>query len=208
MPTTAVMTQQTVNAEAQARADWYAFLGRIWYDAPDQSLLRAIADAAGIVSEGTATHLDLAWQQLTRAAQAADSQKVKLEYDSVFVGIGKAEVTPYMSHYLPGTTGKEKQLLRLRNLLNELGLARTESVHEPEDHIAALCEVMRHLILSGGEDEQTLDRQAELFNRYLAPGYAAFVTAALASNQTDFYKNVASFTEAFFDIEVTSFEML
>ncbi len=208
MPTTAVMTQQTVNAEAQARADWYAFLGRIWYDAPDESLLRTIGDAGQIVSASKATHLDLAWQALTKAAQAADCQKVKLEYDTVFVGTGKAEVTPYMSHYLSDTMGKEKYLLQLRKLLDELGLARAEAAHEPEDHISAICEVMRHLILSGGEEEHTLDRQAELFNRYLARGYAAFVAAALASTQTDFYKNVARFTEAFFDIEVTSFEML
>jgi TorA maturation chaperone TorD len=113
-----------------------------------------------------------------------------------------------MSHYLQGSTGKEKYLLHIRQLLDELGLARAEAAHEPEDHIAAVCEIMRHLILSGGEDEHTLDQQAQFFNRYIAPGYADFVAAVLASPNTDFYKSVASFTEAFFDIEVTSFQML
>lgn len=208
MQTTATVAATTMNAEAQARADWYAFLGRIWYAGADESLLRAIAGAGEIVSEGNVTQLDDSWRQLAIAAKTADAQSTKLEYDSVFVGTGKAEITPYMSHYLLGTTGKEKYLLHVRDLLDELGLARAETAHEPEDHLAALCEIMRHLIVSGGEDEHTLDQQAQLFNRYIAPAYADFVAAVLASPNTDFYKNVASFTEAFFDIEVTSFQML
>lgn len=208
MQTNASSVQESMNAEAQARADWYAFLGRIWYAGPDDSLLQAIAGAGGNASEGHATQFDDAWRHLAAVAKTADPQKLKLEYDSVFVGTGRAEITPYMSHYLQGSTGKEKYLLHIRQLLDELGLARAEAAHEPEDHIAAVCEIMRHLILSGGEDEHTLDQQAQFFNRYIAPGYADFVAAVLASPNTDFYKSVASFTEAFFDIEVTSFQML
>jgi len=208
MQTNAMPLQDAaLNPEAQARADWYAFLARIWYAPPDASLLRAMAEADEIVREGQDAPLDQAWRRLAQAAQLVDDATVRLEYDTVFVGTGKSEVTPYMAHWLPGTTGKERQLLQLRKLLDEWGLARAESAHEPEDHLAALCEVMRHLILSGGADERTLDRQSELFKRYLAPGYEAFVAAALDSQQTNFYKNVAVFTKAFFDIEVQSFEM-
>ena len=209
MQTNAMPSQNaTLNPEAQARADWYAFLARIWYASPDESLLRAMAEADEIVSEGHDAPLDQAWRRLAQAAQLVDVATVKLEYDTVFVGTGKAEVTPYMAHWLPGTTGKEKQLLRLRKLLDEWGLARAESAREPEDHLAALCEVMRHLILSGGAEERTLDRQSELFKRYFAPGYAAFAAAARNSKQTNFYKNVAAFTETFLRIEEQSFQML
>jgi TorA maturation chaperone TorD len=208
MQTNASPVEETINAEARARADWYAFLGRIWYAGPDESLLRAIAGAGEVVSEGNVTQLDDTWRQLVTVAKTATPQSLKPEYDSVFVGTGRAEITPYMSHYLLGSTGKEKYLLHIRQLLDELGLARAEAAHEPEDHVAALCEIMRHLIVSGGEDEHTLDQQAQFFNRYIAPGYADFVAAVLASPNTDFYKSVACFTEAFFDIEVTSFQML
>lgn len=196
-----------LNPEAQARADWYAFLARIWYAPPDEALLRVMADAPASGDEAAAP-LDRAWAQLARAARETDLQSAKLEYDLVFIGTGKAEVTPYMAHWLPGTTGKDRQLLRLRNLLDEWRLARAESAHEPEDHLAALCEVMRHLILAGGAEENSISRQAELFNTYLAPGYRGFVAAARDSQQTHFYKSVALCTEAFFSIEEQSFQML
>lgn len=197
-----------LNPEAQARADWYAFLARIWYAAPDEALLRAMMDAPAPGDDATAP-LDRAWVQLAHAAQQADDvHKIKLEYDSVFVGIGKAEVTPYMAHWLPGTTGKDRHLLRLRKLLDEWGLARAESAREPEDHIAALCEVMRHLIYAGGAEENSIARQAELFNAYFAPGYRKFLGAAKESKQSNFYKSVAVFTETFFGIEEQSFQML
>src|SRR5690606_2937022 len=130
-----------LNPEAQARADWYAFLARIWYAAPDETLLRAMADAPLPGEEATAP-LDRAWVQLANAARTAELEDVRFEYDSVFIGTGKAEVTLYMAHWLPGTTGKERHLLKLRNLLGEWGLARAESAREPEDHLSALCEVM------------------------------------------------------------------
>lgn len=196
-----------LNPEAQARADWYAFLARIWYAPPDEALLRAMADAP-LSGESATAPLDRAWAQLARAAAGATVQSAKLEYDLVFIGTGKAEVTPYMAHWLPGTTGKDRHLLRLRNLLDEWGLARAESAHEPEDHLAAVCEVMRHLILAGGAEENSIARQAELFNAYLAPGYRRFVAAARGSQQSNFYKSVALFTETFFGIEEQSFQML
>jgi len=198
---------QTLNPEAQARADWYAFLARIWYGGPDAQLLAAMAGADDVVAEHPEAPLEQAWRRLAQSAQVIDAETVCIEYDSVFVGTGKAEVTLYMAHYLPGETGKDRYLVQLRQLLQQWGLTRVEKAREPEDHLAALCEVMRHLILAGGPEERTLDRQAELFKRFLAPGYAAFA-AAVRESSANFYKNVAGFTETFFRIEEQSFQML
>jgi ferredoxin len=49
-------------------------------------------------------------------------------------------------------TGRERVPVALRNELAELGLERDEGSHEPEDHFAALLQVMRHLVVAGSTD--------------------------------------------------------
>lgn len=199
--------QMTVNAEDQARADWYAVLARLWYAPPDGALLTALA-RSGHHPDGQAdTALGETWRALAEAAAETEPEEVRGEYDGVFISTGKAPVTLYMAHYLPGTTGKDKHLLRLRNQLQEWGLARAESVHEPEDHVAALCDAMRHLILGDASVEVALARQSSLFQTYLAPAYADFVEAVCAAAETDFYRHVARFTQVFFDIEQQALDM-
>lgn len=200
-----------VMQEDQARADFYALLARLWYAPPDAELLLAIAQADDVVSEQEHSTLVYAWRQLALAAAATDPEAARDEYDSVFVGTGKAEVTPYLTHYLPGTTGKEKVLAALRAELAQMGLSRAANAHEPEDHIAGLCDVMRHLIVNGaviGAGEEGLRRQQQFFDRYLRPAHAAFAAQAQEAQGTNFYKHLARFTQAFFAIEAESFDML
>ena len=65
---------------------------------------------------------------------------------------------------------------RLRGELAELGLARSEAAHEPEDHFAGLLDVMRHLILLGSDDA-ALQKQQAFFGRYIAPACTRFCSA-------------------------------
>ena len=55
--------------------------------------------------------LPTAWRQLQAAAAAADPEAARMEHDALFVGTGKAEVTPYASHYLT-ETARERLLVR------------------------------------------------------------------------------------------------
>jgi TorA maturation chaperone TorD len=192
-----------IEAEDQARADWYALLARLWYAAPDTPLLQSIASANEALNGEGATPLEAAWRQICIAAMAMNPESVRLEYDNVFIGTGKAEVTPYMAHYFPGTTGKEKILLRIRQRLEVLRLERADGRHEPEDHIAALCDVMRHLIL-----RSTAQAQAEFFRDFLQPAWRAFIEKAECSPNTGFYKHVVRFSAAYFAVEEQAFAML
>src|SRR5262249_28481055 len=131
--------------EDQARAGYYALLARLFYAGPDAGLLARIADAGGTVAAGEHSALTGAWKSLTAAAGAMDPEAARLEYEDLFVGTGKAEVTPYASFYLV-ETGREKVLVRLRDDLAGLGLRRAEQAAEPEDHIAGLFDAMRYLI--------------------------------------------------------------
>ena len=99
--------------EEQARAGYYALLARLFYSGPDAALLSSIAGAGALGDEGR-TELAQAWKALAAAAGAARAEAAALEYDEVFVGTGKAEVTPYATHYL-AETGREKMLVRLKS---------------------------------------------------------------------------------------------
>lgn len=193
-------------AEDQARADFYAVLARLWYGAPDRALLATIAGADELVPEAEESVLADAWRALVAAAGAADEEAVRLEYDEVFVGTGRAEVSPFATAYFEGAF-KERVLVQLREELAALGLARAADAREPEDHVAALCDVMRHLI-AAGSGAPALERQRQFFQRYLEPAYAAFADRAAASPNSRFYKPVARFARAFLDLEVQSFQML
>jgi TorA maturation chaperone TorD len=197
---------QPVFEEDRARADFYALIARLFYAGPDAALLAAIARADEIPAEDGAAPLAAAWRALGAAAAAMDAEAAREEYDSVFVGTGKAEITPYASHYLAPSM-QERVLVRLRDTLTGMGLAKNPSAAEYEDHFAGLCEVMRHLIAAGSGDAAVQD-QKKFFIEYIVPCYAEISAATVASPNTNFYKHVAVFTKAFLDVEAGSFDMI
>ena len=185
--------------EDQARAGYYALLARLYFAGPDEGLLAAIAGADELAAGGEQSALSSAWGALASAAQAMDPEAARLEYEELFVGTGKAEVTPYASFYL-SETGREKILVKLRGELAALGLERAQNSHEPEDHIAGLFDSMRYLI-SMGSDDAALQQQRTFFERYLAGAFDPFCNAIERSEKANFYKHVAHFTEAFLRVE-------
>jgi TorA maturation chaperone TorD len=203
---TLAASAQPVFEEDRARADFYSLIARLFYAGPDAALLAAIAGADEIPAEDDAAPLAAAWRALGAAAAAMDAEAAREEYDSVFVGTGKAEITPYASHYLAPSM-QERVLVRLRDTLTRMGLAKNASAAEYEDHFAGLCEVMRHLIAAGSGDAAVQD-QKKFFIEYIVPCYAEISAATVASPNTNFYKHVAVFTKAFLDVEAGSFEMI
>jgi TorA maturation chaperone TorD len=197
--------------EADAgRAEFYALLARLFYAAPDPALLTAIADA-GMADGGFAARptegapLAASMRMLAAASRAMDAEAARDEYDSVFIGTGRAEITPYASYYL-GRSAPERVLVKLRAELAAMGLGRKHGALEPEDHLAALCDVMRYLVLRGNQDV-ALQQQKIFFNEYIAAWYAEFCVSVAASSKTNFYKHVATFTQAFLDVEAEAFEL-
>ncbi|MEZ5449041.1 MAG: molecular chaperone TorD family protein [Thiolinea sp.] len=113
--------------------------------------------------------LAIAMAGLGLAAQHADPADVDDEFHDLFIGLGRGEVVPYGSWYLTGFL-MEKPLGQLRQELRVLGFEREPNVYEPEDHAAALCEVMALLI----EDQGAIELQAGFFNAIWLPGWSVF----------------------------------
>lgn len=192
----------TLPPEEVARANFYGLLARLFYGPPDAQLLETLAGATGMDAEDG--DIGPAWERLCLAAGRADKEAVRDEYDTVFVGTGKAPVTLYTCAYSI-RYATEAPLAQLRGELSALGLARREGVSEPEDHIAALCDAMRHLIAGQKRD---LDMQSAFFKRWIGPIAGPLCDAIEADPNLSFYKLVARFAKAFFDLEQSAFEML
>jgi TorA maturation chaperone TorD len=184
--------------EEQARANFYGLLARLFYAPPDAGLLKALA---GEALEG---ELAQPWDEVKRAAMAADPEAVREEYETVFVGTGKAPVTLYTTAYVLKYSN-ETPLAELRGELARLGLKRRAEAHEPEDHIAALFDVMRHLVAA---QESDLDAQRRFFSRWIRPAIEPLCSAIERSDKTTFYKPVARFANRFCTLEHMAFEML
>jgi len=191
-----------VAPEEQARANFYALLARLFYAPPDEDLLKALASADELDAEDET--LAARWRELIAAAAVTDAAAVQEEYDAVFVGTGKAAITLYSTAYSLRYTN-ETPLAALRADLAALGLARRESVGEPEDHIAGLCDTMRHVI---AEQQRPLEEQRRFYERWIKPNYEPLCAAIEASERTSFYKVVARMAKAFFSLEQAAFEML
>jgi len=188
-------------AEEQARANFYALLARLFYAPPDAALLKAISVEK---VEGEEASLAGAWAELAQAAAQADPEAVREEYETAFIGTGKAPVTLYTTAYTIRYSN-EAPLAELRGDLATLGLGRRAEVREPEDHIAALCDTMRHLVAAQKKD---LEEQRRFFNRWIQPAIDPLCGAIEGSDKTTFYKWVARFAGRFCTLEHMAFEML
>ena len=187
--------------EDAARADLYALLARLFYAGPDAGVLCAIAAADALVAPSE-TPLSIAWRALQEASRAIDAQQASDEYTTLFVGVGKAPVSVYASHFLTGNY-KELTLVHLRDELERLGLARRAEATEPEDHLAALLDVMHHLVRRS-EDDGTV--QAAFFNSYLKPWHEKFCTAVETLDGAGYYRQVSRLMKCYFAIEVELFD--
>jgi TorA maturation chaperone TorD len=101
----------------------------------------------------------------------------------------------------------EKPLAALREDLVRLGLQRDEQVPESEDHISALCEVMRYLIASDDALHANLATQKQFFADHLQPWVVQMCDAILAYPQAGFYAAVAQLAKSFFEVEMQAFDM-
>lgn len=193
----------TPSPEDLARADLYGILARLYYAAPDAQLLAALANA----QDDPATQnspLGEAWHALRAACRSAFPVMLENEHTALFVGTGKAAVTPYLSNYMLRHQS-DTPLAELRETLHRMGLARREGVGEYEDHVAGVMETMRYVI---AVQHRSLEEQRDFFERFIYDAAVSFCAAISDSDQASFYKRVARLTRVFMDIEKNAFSMV
>ena len=198
----------TLPPEEAARANVYGLVARLFYAPPDEQLISelVLAGESDRGGEQTAEQSLLAdaWRGMVDACRTAFPAALRDEHTVLFVGTGRALVTPYLSHYVLRHT-TDNPLVELRQLLDDWGMGRMEGVPEYEDHVSGVCEAMRFAV---AVQQRAPEEQKVLFTRFLYSGGTAFCNAVSASKEARFYAHVARFTHAFLAIEKTAFEMV
>lgn len=187
--------------EELLRARLYGLLARFLAAPPDAALLDAAAALAGDDSE-----LGVGLRELARLAATTSVPAAAEEYHELFIGLGRGELAPYGSYYLTGFL-QEKPLADLRDDLARLGIARRDEVPEPEDHIAALCEVMAGLIEGAFGAPAGIADQRRFFDAHLAPWVDRFFRDLECAASARLYRPIGSIGRIFFAVETAAFDM-
>lgn len=200
-------TPASLAPEEGTRAALYGLLARLLHAAPDPFLLDVLVQADELAAIAPHSALHQAWRGLQQASQVADQAALREEYERLFIGLGLGEAVPYMSWHLTGFL-MEAPLARLRDELAAFGLARFDGVGEPEDHMAAVLDVMRFLVSGDHETPPAaLDVQQRFFDAYLKPWYGLCAAQIEAAPSANYYRLVARLLRAFLDLETQSFDI-
>jgi TorA maturation chaperone TorD len=183
----------------QARAREYALLATLLHRSPDTSFLNRLGDLAG-----DETRLGIAHATLAKAAARTEAGRVAREYFDLFVGVGRGEILPYASFYRTGFL-HGRPLAQLRESLHRMGIERTGSLSEPEDHAAILLEIMAGL--ASGAIAAPTGTEREFFTDHLAPWIGRLFRDLEQAKAADFYVAVGALGVVFMDIETQAFTL-
>lgn len=192
---------QPISEEDQLRAGWYALLAQLLSREPSAEVLQMLHDL-----KGDDTELGQGIAALAAAARATTVEAARREYFDLFIGVGQGELVPYGSYYLTGFL-HEKPLARLRDDMARLRIARADDVKEPEDHIAALCEMMAGLITGSFGAPADLAEQRRFFDTHIGCWAPRFFEDLQAAPSAVLYKPVGTIGRLFMTIELQAFDM-
>ncbi len=183
------------------RSSSYALIAALLRSPPDSAMLEYIAQLIQQPHDDS-DDLLVAMSTLGLSAKMLNPTSIEEEFHQLFIGLGKGELVPYASWYLTGFL-MEKPLSDLRDDLARLGYERDESVAEPEDHAAALCEVMSMMISEGLD----LDTQQQFYNSHMESWIGRFYSDLSEASAAVFYKSLGRFGVAFKALEDDYFSM-
>ena len=186
--------------EESWRAGTWGLLAALLWRVPDRETLEQVGALEQV--EGAGSELQVALAMLGLAARSTPPEAVDDEFHDLFIGMGRGELLPYGSWYQTGFL-MERPLSLLREDLVELGYQRDASVKEPEDHVAALCEVMALMIQEG----QPQEVQEHFFSTHIDGWMGRFFEELSNAESAVFYRSVGRLGEAFIRFERTYLSM-
>lgn len=187
--------------EDALRAQMYSFLARLLAGPPDAALLEAVSKM-----DGDETVIGKAMLSFAKIADRTDLAVATQEYNDLFIGLARGELLPYGSYYLTGFL-HEKPLAKLRNDMGALGITRPGDVKEPEDHIAALMDMMAGLITGEFGEPASLADQKKFFEAHISSWASHFFADLEGAKSSVLYAALGTIGRSFMEIEATAFSM-
>jgi TorA maturation chaperone TorD len=189
----------SVVEEERFRAHFYLLLSRLLGAPADTELLSLIQDL-----EGDDTTIGAAVSDLKKIAKTISVEQATEEYETLFIGVTKGELIPFKSYYLTGFLN-EKPLAELREHMDELGIAKSDDVSEPEDHIAFLCEMMHGLIVGTFGKPLSLAEQSRFFDNHIANWAPKFFEELEVAESAHLFAPLGRIGKLFMEVEGEAF---
>ena len=188
--------------EEAGRQAVYQFIARTLAGPAEKAELAFTAPLAGDEAP-----LNQAFADFRTELDAAPRETIERHYHDLFIGVGRGELLPYASYYLTGFLN-EKPLADIRGDLEGLGFARSEGTSEPEDHIAALCDVMAQLIEGAATGEFDVYDQERFFSAHLKDWASRFFADLQSAKTAGLYREIGRIGGIFMEIEEEGFGMV
>ena len=201
-PATEAKPGEFLIPEDRHRASLYAVLSLLLAKPPIKTTLTDISALTG-GDQGIGDAIET----LNLLAKRIDIKTIHREYHNLFIGVGRGELLPYGSFYMTGFLN-EKPLANLRDDMKKIGIARSQSNSDPEDHIASLCEMMSGVISNQFYTELSLKQQRDFFSTHLGPWAKHFFRDLESAENSVFYAPVGRLGSAFMEVEMEAFRFL
>jgi TorA maturation chaperone TorD len=198
---TGAAERAAIAEEDLLRARLYRLLARFLARPPGREDLALAAAMSGDESD-----LGKAVQAFSEVAARQSADGVAQEFHDLFIGLGRGELLPYGSYYLTGFL-HEKPLAELRRDMVALGIASEESSHEPEDHVAALMEMMAGLIEGSFGAPADIATQKKFFDVHVGSWAKHFYRELESAKSSVLYATLGQVGRVFMDIEEVAFSM-
>lgn len=192
------------------RAQAYGLLAHLLARPPSREFLGTVGALEGDGSPLGRAISDLAVRARALSGDPEGDRRAEREYHDLFIGVTRGELVPFASYYRTGFL-IDRPLARLREDMQALGIERAPGVSEPEDHIAAIAEIMGALAagtVGAADGEPDLPRQKRFFDRHLAPWAGRFFQDLEEAAAADLYRPLGTFGRLFLDIETNAFAMI
>jgi TorA maturation chaperone TorD len=192
-------TVEVIIEEDRHRAQLYLLLSRLLGAPMDNDLLQLIK---GLESDDTP--IGVAVGELKDLLKNSSLENAIDEYEELFIGVTQGELIPFKSYYLTGFL-HEKPLAELREHMNELGIAKSNDVGEPEDHIAFILEMMQGLIVGLFGKPLTIPEQNRFFENHIACWAPKFFEDLEAAEAAHIFVPIGRIGKLFVEVEGEAF---
>ncbi len=171
-------------------------------DKPDAELIsRWRGTFTALSREQISPLLDKAVRDLSRQLGDKGLEEIQEEHYQLFVDpFGEHSINLIASHYFDGRNYGET-LISLRQICADAGIAKNETVADPEDSLPILFDLLGTLIEMEKSDEDTGAYQQQLVQGYLIPFLEKLEPVFQQNQAADFYRTIVDFVIGYLDLE-------
>jgi anaerobic sulfite reductase subunit A len=201
----------------ETRRNFYAFLYRLYVEAPSRELADDLVNQRFHFEELTALDLNEDLSQgfrllnefmersKGRTAEALHEALLQ-EYTRLFIGPFKLPVQPFEAWWVSGHLMGEA-LVKVKAFYRRAGVAKSSEYKEPEDHIAFELKFMHHLCEEGLAADtperlkECVTLQRAFLDDHILKWVPTYCDALYTYEGSDFYKGIAKLTKGFIRLE-------